>query len=81
MCQIMVATANQGMTYQLEMEREDHLSDHGCNCEMMAGMTYLLEVEGDLSDLGCDCKMSAGTTYRLEVERESDMSDCGYNYK
>lgn len=47
-----------GITYRLEAEREDDMSDCDCDYEMGAGTTYSLEteMEGNISDRGCDYK-------------------------
>jgi hypothetical protein len=44
-----------GTTYQLEVERDPNMSDHGYNYKMRAGTTYRLDVEreGNVSDHGC----------------------------
>jgi hypothetical protein len=70
-------------TYTLEVRREGHDSDRGCDYKTRAGRTYVLEVErgGDVSDRGCNYITKVGTTYGLEVEREGDLSDRGSDYK
>ena len=51
--------------------KEGHISNHGYNFKMRAGVTYRLRVErdGDVSDCSSKNKTRSGLTYLLEVER------------